>query len=148
QVAATQAVGNSGTSSSADNLLLNDQTSQFNVTFDRPIQVSTFTPDQVLSIVGPVGPVTGPQYFTSGALGLTIPAATATASGVRDAPLTIPSFNGTFQAAKVTVQLNIAFPTDSALSAALIAPDGTKVQLFSGLVTNNSDFINTVLDDD
>ena len=54
QVLTTQAVGTGGeTSTTADNLISNDSTSQFNVTFDRPIQTSTFTPGQVLSIMGP-----------------------------------------------------------------------------------------------
>ena len=97
------------------------------------MQVSTFTPGQVLQIMGPTGSVSGPQYFASDSVGQTIPAATATGPGTLNSTLTIPSFNGTFKIAKITVQLNAAFPTDSALSAVLIAPDGTQVPLFSGV---------------
>src|SRR5208283_2294602 len=46
-----------------------------------------------------------------------------------------------------TVQLSAAFPTDSGLSAVLIAPDGTQVPLFSGVGGTGSNFINTVFDD-
>src|SRR5262249_8933138 len=148
QVASTQAVGTSGQlSTSSDRLLLNDTTSRYTVTFDRPVQVNTFTPGQVLSIIGPVGPVTGPQTFNPTALGQSIPAAATTGPGVLSAPLTIPSFNGTFTIAKITVTLNIAFPTDSGLSAVLIAPDGTQVPLFSAVGGSGANFINTTFDD-
>src|SRR5262249_2907678 len=53
----------------------------------------------------------------------------------------------TFKVAKVTVQLNIALQTDLALTAVLIAPDGTQVPLFSDVGGSGADFINTVLDD-
>ena len=39
------------------------------------MQVSTFTPGQVLQIMGPAGSVSGPQYFASDSVGQTIPAA-------------------------------------------------------------------------
>ena len=65
-----------GSSTGTDNLILNGTTSSFNVTFDRPMQVSTFTPGQVLQIMGPTGSVSGPQYFASDRVGQTIPAAT------------------------------------------------------------------------
>src|SRR5579883_3318271 len=149
QVAGTQAVGTSGQlSTSSDDLLVNDTTSQYTVTFDRPMQVSTFTPSQVLSIVGPVGPVTGPQTFTPTAVGQTIPAAATTGPGVLSAPLTIPSYGGTFKIADITVNLSLAFSSDASLSAVLIAPDGTQVPLFSNVGgTSGANFVNTTLDD-
>ena len=131
-----------------DNLIVNGTNSSFNVTFDRPMQVSTFTPAQVLQIMGPTGSVSGPQYFASDNLGQTIPAATsATAPGTLNSTLTVPSFNGTFKVAKLTVQLNAAFPTDSALTATLIAPDGTQIPLFSNVGGTGSNFVNTIFDD-
>ena len=147
-VVSTQAVGTSGQASTgSDNLLVNDTTSQLNLTFDRPMQVSTFTPDQVLGIMGPIGPVTGPQSFSSTAVGQTIPAASSSGPSVLTVPLTVPSSNDTFKIQQLTVQFSIAFPVDSALSAVLIAPDGTQVPLFSGVGGAGSNFVNTVLDD-
>ena len=46
---------------------------------------------------------------------------------------TIPSFDGTFKVADITVQLNAVFQADSDLTAILIAPNGSQVTLFSGL---------------
>ena len=75
----TSVPGGTGT----DNLITDGTTSTLNVTFDRPMQVSTFTPGQVLQIMGPTGSITGPQFFPSDSIGQTIPAATsATGPGV------------------------------------------------------------------
>ena len=135
-------------SSGTDNLIVDGTNSSFKVTFDRPMQVSTFTPGQVLQIMGPTGSVSGPQYFASDSLGQTIPSATsATVPGTLNSTLTVPSFGGTFKVAKLTVQLNAAFPTDSALTATLIAPDGTKIPLFSDVGGTGSNFVNTIFDD-
>ena len=41
--------------SGADNLVNKDSANSVNVTFDRTMQVSSFTPSQILSIVGPTG---------------------------------------------------------------------------------------------
>ena len=65
-VAATGTVG-------ANNLVLNGTTDAFNVTFDRPMQPGTFTPDQVLQIMGPTGSITGPQYFSNNNVNQPIP---------------------------------------------------------------------------
>ena len=152
QVVSTQSLGTSGqTGSGPDNLLVNDTSSTFNETFDRPMQVSSFTPSEVLQIMGPVGPVTGPQSFQSDFTAQTIPAAastgTSTTPGVLDSTLTIPSYNGTFTVADITVTMSAAFAPDSDLSAVLIAPDGTQVPLFSGVGGTGSNFLNTVFDD-
>lgn len=49
----------------------------------------------------------------------------------------------------VTLQLNITYPFDPDLRAALIAPDGTRIQLFTnvGQAGTQRDFVNTVFDD-
>ena len=75
-VASTSVPAGSG----ADNLITNGTTSTLNVTFDRPIQVSTFTPGQILSIMGPTGSISGPQYFPENSVDQAIPAATSSAS--------------------------------------------------------------------
>ena len=63
-------------STGTGDLLTNDSTSQFHVTFDRPIQTSTFTASQVVSIMGPAGSILGPQTFSSTSVDQAIPAAT------------------------------------------------------------------------
>ena len=134
--------------SAEGNLITNGTTSTMSVTFDRPIKTSSFGTGQVLQIMGPAGAITGPQYFPSNSTGQIIPAATsATAPGTLSSTLTIPSYAGTFKVAHISVQLTAAFPTDSALTAVLIAPDGTQVTLFSGVGGNGSNFVNTVFDD-
>ncbi|MDB5350556.1 MAG: regulatory domain of in-like proprotein convertase [Planctomycetota bacterium] len=49
----------------------------------------------------------------------------------------------------LTLTINVTFPFDPELDAALIAPDGTRVQLFSGVGSTGlqADFSNTTFDD-
>ena len=142
QVLSTAVPGGTG---STDNLLLDSTTSTFDLTFDRPMQVSTFTPGQVLSIMGPSGLITGPQFFSNNSINQTIP--TTAASGALSESLTVPDYSGTFKVAKVTVNLNITDAKDSTLSAVLIAPNGTQVALFSNIGGSGKNFTSTVLDD-
>ena len=108
QILTTQAVGTAGeVSSGTANLISDDSTSQLNVTFDRPVQVSSFTPSQVLSIMGPTGSILAPQTFGSTSIDQAIPAATATGSGTLDSTLTVNSDN-TLRIADITVTLAIA----------------------------------------
>ena len=95
------------------------------------MQVSTFTPAQVLQIMGPTGSISGPQYLRIGPVGQTIPPPPRPAPARSSSTLTVPSYDGTFKVAKITVQLTAAFTDDSGLTAVLIAPDGTQVALFS-----------------
>ena len=131
----------------SDNEVLNGTNSSLNLTFNQPMQTSTFTPANVLQIMGPIGPITGPQSYPSDSTLQTIPAATATTPGSLTSTLTIPSFDGTFTVAAITVELNIAMTPDSSLTAVLIAPDGTQVPLFAGVGGSGSDFINTTFSD-
>ena len=94
QVVSTRPSAPRGRSSSGHeqpDLLVNDTSSQYQVTFDRPIQTSTFTPSQVLSIMGPNGSITGPQTFGPTAIDQSIPAATSAGPGTLDSTLTINS---------------------------------------------------------
>ena len=109
-----------------DNLILNGTNDALNVTFDRPMVATSVTPGQVLSIMGPVGPITGPQNYPSDSTLQVIPSASSTGDGVLSSTATVPSFDGTFKITHVSVQMNIAFSDDSDLSAVLIAPDGTR----------------------
>ena len=142
-----QSLTATGPSSGSDDLLTDNSTSQFNVTFDRPQQVSSFTPGQVLSIMGPSGSVLAPQTFGSTSIDQMINAATVAGPGTLDSTLTIDS-NNTLEIADITVTLSIASPADGGLTAVLVAPNGEIVPLFSG-VGGNSDlgFVNTVFDD-
>jgi hypothetical protein len=60
QVLSTSVPSGTGT----DNLITNGTTSTLNLTFDRPMQVSTFTPAQIVQIMGPTGPA-GPARTLS-----------------------------------------------------------------------------------
>ena len=98
--------------------------------------------------MGPAGPITGPQYFPSTTSpGRSRPPPARPARARSTSTLTIPSYDGTFTIADITVALNAAFSPDSDLTAVLIAPDGTQVPLFSGVGGTGTNFINTVFDD-
>ncbi len=98
--------------------------------------------------MGPTGSISGPQYFpATNSTGEVIPAATNSGPGVLMSTLTIPSYDGTFTIADITVELTAAFSPDSDLTAFLIAPDGTSVPLFSGVGGNGANFVNTIFDD-
>ena len=143
QVASTSVPNGSG----SDNLIVNGTTSTMNVTFDRPMQVSTFTPAQVLSIMGPTGSITDPQYFPNDSVDQIIPTANSSGPGTLDSTLTVPNFGTSFSAGLVTLQLNITAPTDSQLTAVLISPTGTQVPLFTNVGGTGSNFTNTVFSD-
>ena len=139
--------GTSVPGGNAGNLVTDGTVSSMNVTFDRPMQVSTFTPSQVLGIMGPTGSIMDPQSFPSDFIGQSIPAANAAGSGTLDSTLTVPSSGGTFLVQDITVQITAAFPTDSAFTAVLVAPNGTTIPLFSGVGGTGANFINTVFSD-
>ncbi len=203
-VTSTSVPGGTG----SDNLVLDGPNSSLDVTFNSPIQAASVTPGQVLSIMGPVGPIIGPQTYPSddsvqtintsstftGTLtnnsalvtglssitglvvgqpitGTGIPASativsidsptevtlsepatasgfeTLTALGYLPSTTTIPSFDGTFTIAHISVSLNIAFTDDADLTAVLVAPDGTQVPLFAGVGGTGGNFVNTTFDD-
>ena len=110
------------------------------------MQAATFTPSDVLQIMGPAGPITGPQNFPASTVDQSIPRATPTVPGMASQTVTVPDYNGTFTIADITVSLNIADANDSNLNAELIAPDGTVVALFSNVGKGGQNFTSTVLD--
>src|SRR5579871_5929143 len=98
--------------------------------------------------MGPAGSISGPQYFAAPVgTGQTIQPATGSGPSTLASTLMIPSYNGTFTIAHISVALTIAFSPDSALTATLIAPDGTTVTLFSGVGGTGKGFTSTVFDD-
>jgi subtilisin-like proprotein convertase family protein len=72
---------------------------------------------------------------------------TAIGPGTVTSTLTVPDNFIVQQGTQL--QLNISYPNDPDLTVVLIAPNGTKVTLFSGVGTTNSpaDFSNTTFDD-
>ena len=149
-VTTTGVVGVKGTiSSGADNLVNNDDANSVNVTFDRTMQVSSFTPAQVLSIVGPTGRIDGPQVFPStgtsrtyahnGAYQLIPKAGTLTS--------TIPITGTGLSVSNLSVQVNITDPNDASLALSLVAPDGTTIPLVAAGKASGANFTNTVFSD-
>ena len=143
-IAATTIASAGYQAGSADNLVLNGTTSSIDVHFDRDMNPSTVTPGSVLRIMGPTGAITGPQTYT-----LTAPNQNQLIPSGTGVPLlstiTVPADNGTFPIAHLAVQLSASLTDDSGLTAFLIAPNGAKIQLFTGIRGNS--FTNTVLDD-
>lgn len=145
-LAGTSVPGGTG----SDNLLVDGTTSSFLLTFDRDMNTSSsnFTADKVLQIMGPAGSISGPRAFNSNATNQVIPAPpTAGATGSLSSKLTVPSFGDTFIAKNITVQININFPVDAGLTAVLVAPDGTHLELFSKVGGLGSNFTNTIFSD-
>ncbi len=150
-VTTTTVTGVNGTTTSGtdNNLILNDQVNSVVVNFDRKVQVASVTPQQVLNIIGPAGPITGPQTFNANVartfsstdLGpIRRGAATPTVS-----MLNISATGLTISNLQVTV--NIADPDDSTLALTLIAPDGTMVPLVPAGVARGANFSNTTFSD-
>jgi subtilisin-like proprotein convertase family protein len=48
-----------------DNLVLNGTASAINVVFDRDINPTSFTPGEILTLIGPAGPISGPFTVTA-----------------------------------------------------------------------------------
>jgi subtilisin-like proprotein convertase family protein len=216
----TQAVAPAANLSATEkNLVLNTTVSAINVTFDRDMNPSSFTTGNILSIVGPIGPISGPftvtalssrtfqigfptqqlsgtytvtvdgnmqaatklpdnspvaadenlnagvdvlrnqvspgttsstttkSYFSTGASNsVTIPAANGSARGTVTTTIQVPD---NFAIQQLTLQLSITYPNDPDLTATLTAPDGTKIQLFSGVgsAPPHANFANTIFSD-
>jgi subtilisin-like proprotein convertase family protein len=221
-VASTSVLFNPNSSLAAtDNLILNGTNNGVEVTFDRNINTATFTPANILSMIGPVGAITGPFTVTPVVGGVLMPAATVAttfrigfptqflsgtynivvgpdsqanyiqdvngnqvdtnlnaglsllrggdpnngtlltttyASGTVNTPLppvsttsSVINVPSSFLVQGVTLTLTIQHQNDPDLTATLIAPDGTKVQLFQGVGATGSsphaNFTGTTFDD-
>ncbi len=148
QIASTQAVGGGNVlSTGTKDLISNNTVSKYLVTFDRPIQTSSFTNavGNQVSIMGPLGSISGPQAFAPTTLDQSVPAQTSAGPGTLSSKVTINS-GGTLNILDLTVSLSLATPVDSGFTAVLIAPDGTTtIPLFSGLHGQN--LVNTTFGD-
>ena len=129
-------------------LVLNRTVSSIDVTFDRDMRPNTISGADVLKILGPNGPITGPETIqanaASNAAGV---GAVITAGQTLSSTLSVPSTGGTFKLAKLGVQFSINAPVNANITVALVGPNGTRAVLFSGVGGSGSNFLNTVLDD-
>ena len=138
------------TTSGSNGFLASGVTLSASATVSGTESLSTQGTSEVDQIMGPTGSLMGPQYFPStSSTGQIIPEATSAGPGVVTSTVTIPSYNGTFTIADLSVELTAAFTSDSDLTAILISPNGTtQVTLFSGVGGNSGlGFMNTVFDD-
>jgi|GEM_PF-561561 len=137
-----------GTSQAAsDNLVQNQTVSSIDVTFDRNMQVGSFSPADVLRVMGPTGLIPGP-YTVAAAYNATVNLpAQVPPKNTLTSTLTIPNDGGAFKISDLSVQLDLNASNTSDITAVLVAPDGTKITLFSGVGGNGQNFRNTVLKD-
>ncbi len=132
-----------GASASQPNLALNASANALDVSFDRDMQVASFTPAQILRMMGPAGQINGP--FTVTPVFDASSAGTIAAGQTIDFPLTI-SNNGTFTIQDLRVRLDISTANESSLKVVLMGPGGKQVTLFGG-VGAGPNFTGMVLDD-
>ena len=149
-VQSSSVTGVNGTASTGtDNLVNNDNANSVNVTFDREMRVSTFTPAQVLSVVGPTGRIDGPQTFPSTGTSRTyaypgsyqfIPK-----SGTLSSTLLIS--NTGLDVSNLTVQVSITDPNNASLALSLVGPDGTTIPLVLAGGATGANFTNSTFSD-
>jgi subtilisin-like proprotein convertase family protein len=123
--------------------------SSLDVTFDRDMAVQSFTPSDVLRIMGPAGLVPGPYtvapVYNSSDVNKTFGGSGQTTI---DSTLTVPADGGQFVISHLTVSLDVSLAQASDLTATLIAPDGTRVALVpAGTVGTGANFLDTTFDD-
>jgi subtilisin-like proprotein convertase family protein len=149
-VASTTVVGvKNVVGTGGDNLVNNDNVNTVTVNFDRDMQVSSFTPAQVLSVVGPTGRVDGPHAFpstgTSKTYAFTGPAQLVPKSGTLASTILIA--NTGLRVSNVNVHVSITDPNDQNLKLTLVAPDGTQVPLVLAGTASGANFANTTFSD-
>jgi subtilisin-like proprotein convertase family protein len=115
------------------------------LTFDRPMQVGTFTTGDILSLIGPTGPYNGqlqvrPVYRQNVAMSIPDNAATPAVSLLE---INSPGFT----IADLDLRLDISHPRASELRIVLIAPDGTRITLVENLTATGANFRGTTFDD-
>jgi subtilisin-like proprotein convertase family protein len=154
-VVVTNVTGTGGSTSgdSNNNLIANDQVGSVGVVFDRNVLISSVNSSEVLSLIGPAGPIAGPQTFTSTGISKTFSATT------NQIGLLIPRGTGTslisnlliggtgLTLSSLSVTLNITDPQDSSLTLTLISPTGVMVPLAANVGGNGANFSNTTFSD-
>ncbi len=158
-IIATNVTGKGGatTGTTPDHLVVNDQVGSIAVTYDRNVQVASVASSQILGVLGPAGPITGPRTFTTGGIsqvynassdqiGKQIPKAVdTTTNGTLTS--TLPIFNTGLTISSLRVTVNVTDPNDADLTLTLIAPDGTKYILAQNAGGNGANFTNTIFSD-
>ncbi len=146
------ATGLSGTTSgdSTDHTVINDQVNTVDVNYDRNIQIGSVNASQILSLIGPTGPISTPQTFTSTGISKTY----ASTDVNHAIPLTTTGltsklviFNTGLSLASLSVTLNITDPNDQNLAVSLISPTGKTINLVLAGNAKGSNFTNTVFSD-
>jgi subtilisin-like proprotein convertase family protein len=145
--------GGSTTGTSTNNLVANDQVGSVGAVFDSNVQISSVNSTQVLSILGPAGPIASPQTFASTGVSKTFTAPSTQIGTIPrgagtslDSTLTISNTGLTLSS--LTVNLNITDPLDSSLTLTLISPNGTKVPLAVNVGgPNGANFSDTTFSD-
>ena len=164
-IIATNVTGIAGTTTGAstDHLVVNDQANTVAVTYDRNVQVASVTSSQILSVIGPAGPISGPQTFNSSGLsqlytstsniGKVIPAGTTTTTnGVATfnpgmLVSTLPILNTGLTISSLKVTINITDPDDNDLTINLISPSGKVIPLVQNPTSTGANFTNTTFSD-
>ncbi|MEO6811427.1 MAG: Ig-like domain-containing protein [Isosphaeraceae bacterium] len=114
-----------GAPASSDNLVLDGTVSFLDVTFDRPMQPGSFTPDDVLRIIGPYGEV---PRFAPGAPGVDLYTVTPDPQTGED-----PSFPKTFRIGFPTQQLSGTYVVTIKPSILSKAGDAVDTNLNAGV---------------
>jgi subtilisin-like proprotein convertase family protein len=135
------------TQATGDNLVLNNSARFLDVTFDRDMNPSTFTPADVQQFIGPAGLVSAPKTYVSTDVNRSIP--DDVIFNGKPTPLnsllTIPD---SYVIGDLNVAISLTHPHLRDLSAFLIGPDGTKVELFQTPGQDRDfDLTNTVIDE-
>jgi subtilisin-like proprotein convertase family protein len=136
-----------GNPQTGDNLVMNNTVSAIDLTFDRDMDMSTFTAADVLKVQGPAGVVPGP-YTVAAAYNSTNVSIPIHGTSTTTSTLTVPNTGAPFTIKDLQVQLNISAAQAADLTLTLIAPDGTRVPLASGVGgTSGKNFDDTVFSD-
>jgi subtilisin-like proprotein convertase family protein len=113
------------------------------------MRVSSFTPAQVLSVIGPTGRIDGPQVFPSTGIAKTFsfngPFLLIPKSGTLTSTILISSTG--LNVSNLSVKVNITDPNDASLALTLVAPDGTMVPLVAAGSASGANFTNTTFSD-
>ncbi len=140
-----------GTTASVDNLATDRTVSALDLNFDRNMVPGSLTTEDILRLMGPAGDLLRPRVFPSTNPVQNIPDGPLVPGGPTTAlssTLKIDD-NGSFRIGDMNVQLNISHAKVSDLTVVLIAPDGTRVTLASGVGgMTGANFNNTIFDDE
>ena len=152
-ITSINATGLSGTTNgdSADHTIINDQVNNVDVTYDRNVQIGSVAPSQVLSLIGPTGPIGTPRTFTSTGISRTFgstdvnhPIPTGGGAGLSS---NLAIFNTGLSVANLGVTVNITDPNDANLALSLVSPGGAVIPLVAAGAAKGANLTNTAFSD-